>query len=660
VSVPGKRLLYAATVFWSALLLLLVQPVLTKAILPWFGGSAGVWTTSMLFYQSLLLLGYAYAHVLARRLPLRAQVGLHITLLLVSLLVLPLQPSAGWKPNPGQDPVWRILGLLFATVGLPYFLLSSTSPLLQSWFARSAPSETPYRLFALSNLGSLVALLLYPIAVEPTLSTRTQMVFWSLGYAGFFLLCSFAAFQSRAGEPLPEIRLTIDRRVWTWLALSACPSILWLAIANHLSQDVAAVPFLWIVPLALYLLSFVLCFESHGWYNPRLFRWLLPAAWIGIMIGVGQQGMMPIRLTLLVFAGAVFVLCMFCHGELARQRPESNELTAYFLTIAAGGAAGGIFVGLIAPRIFNEFLELPIGVLGSVLLALWLLYRFPQKRVLRVGLVATAAALATIAIPSSSLKRHLRVRNFYGTLQVNETGAADGAYRSLFNGTIQHGVQFISPDRSRIPTTYYGPASGAAIAIDKLRNGPMRVGVIGLGTGTLATYGKKGDVYRFYDINPVVVDIAQTQFRYLRESEAHIEVVVGDARLSLEVEAPQNFDVLAVDAFAGDSIPVHLLTNEAFGLYFKHLKSGGALAIHVTNKHLDLAPVVDRIARQYEAEALIIHNSSELMNRVYASSWMVVTKNTALAGEIRYLSSPIRESASLWTDDYSNLLRILK
>lgn len=614
----------------------------------------------MLFYQSLLLLGYAYAHVVARRLPLRAQVILHISLLLISLLVLPIRPSVDWKPAADEDPAMRILGLLLTAAGLPYFLLSSTSPLVQSWFARSAVSATPYRLFALSNLGSLVALLLYPVAIEPVLSTRTQMMFWSVGYAGFVSLCAIVALLSRAGRALPEIRLTLDRRVWTWLALATCPSVLWLAIANHLSQDVAAVPFLWIGPLALYLLSFVLCFDSQGWYNPRVFRWLVPAAWIGIMLGVGQQGLMPIRLTLVVFAGAVFVLCMFCHGELARLKPEANELTAYFLTISAGGALGGVFVGLIAPRVFNEFLEMPIGVLGSVMLALWLLYRFPKKRVLRVGAVATAAALATLLIPDATIKRQTRVRNFYGTLQVNESGATDGAYRSLFNGTIQHGVQFIAPNRSRTPTTYYGPASGAAIAIDKLRHGPMRVGVIGLGTGTLATYAKPGDLYRFYDINPVVVEIAQKQFVYLRESAAHVEVVLGDARLVLEREEPQNFDVLVVDAFAGDSIPVHLLTNEAFRLYFKHLEPEGALAIHVTNKHLDLAPVVNRIAREYGARALLIHNSSELMNKVYSSSWMIVTTNRNLASQLEYLASPVTKQVPLWTDDYSNLLRILR
>jgi hypothetical protein len=305
VSIPGKRLLYAATVFWSALLLLLVQPVLTKAILPWFGGSAGVWTTSMLFYQCLLLLGYAYAHFLARRLSLRMQVTLHTLLIAVSLLLLPLRPSAAWKPSTGDDPVLQILGLLVSSVGLPYFLLSATSPLVQSWFARNTPTDTPYRLFALSNLGSLVALLSYPAAIEPTLSTRMQMLCWTAGYAGFAALCCAAAYVSRRGEPLPEVRLFLDRRAWTWLALAACPSVLWLAVANQLSQDVAAVPFLWVVPLSLYLLSFVLCFDSEGWYRPRVFRWLLPVAWIAITMAVAQQGFVSLKMSLVILSNAV-------------------------------------------------------------------------------------------------------------------------------------------------------------------------------------------------------------------------------------------------------------------------------------------------------------------------------------------------------------------
>jgi hypothetical protein len=658
VNIPAKRLIYAATVFWSALLLLLVQPILTKFILPWFGGSAGVWTTSMLFYQTLLLLGYGYAHLTTRMLPPRAQMVLHVVLLLASLALLPIHPSAAWKPTAADDPTLRILGLLLTTVGLPYFLLAATSPLVQSWFTRTQP-DTPYRLFALSNVGSLISLVAYPVAVEPLLSSRNQLLSWSIGFTAFVVLCAIAALQTH-GRSVAIPPFTLDRRAWTWLALSACPSVLWLSFANHLSQDVAAAPFLWILPLSLYLLSFVLCFDREGWYRPRLFRWLLPLAWISVTLAVSQQGYLSLRESLVLFSLALLILCIFCHGELARLRPDPSELTGYFLTIAAGGALGGIFVGLIAPRIFTEYLELPIGLLGSMMLGLWLLYRFPTKRVLRVGAATTAAVVVAIALPDASSRHRVKVRNFYGTLQVSELGAADAAYRSLFNGTIKHGVQFISPERSRWPTTYYGPASGAAIAINKLRRGMMRVGVIGLGTGTLAAYAQPGDSYQFYEINPAVIDFAQVEFRYLRESPGEMKIVPGDARLSLERESPQLFDVLVVDAFSGDSIPVHLLTVEAMRLYFHHLAPTGAIAIHVTNKYLDLAPVVERVAKEVSAAALLIHNSSESLKKIESSSWVIVTKNSKLASELGFLASPIRGAKLLWTDDYSNLFRILK
>ena len=657
---PGKRLLYAATVFWSALLLLLLQPILTKAILPWFGGSAGVWVASMLFFQCVLLLGYVYAHVIARRLPLGVQAVAHAALLLVSLLWMPVSLSPSWKPVTGADPFWRILGLLATTAGLPYFLLSTTSPLIQSWFARTMRTEAPFRLFALSNLGSLVSLLSYPVVVEPLFSTRTQLVGWSVGYGLFVMLGVLSALVSRSGDPLPEMRLAFGARGLTWLGLAMCASVLWLAVANHLSQDVAAVPFLWILPLGLYLISFVLTFDSSRWYRPRLFRYLLPLAWGAITFGVSQQGYISIKLTIVMFAAALFLLCMFCHGELARLRPDSTELTGFYLTIAAGGALGGIFVGWVAPRAFDSFLELPIAVLGSVLLALWLVYGLPSKRVLRVGGAAAAATFVAAMLPDQSGRHQVRLRNFYGTLQVVDMGAADVAYRSLFNGTIQHGLEFISPDKARMATTYYGPASGVAIVLNGLRSGSMRLGVIGLGVGTMAAYGQPGDVFRFYEINPEVIRLSNVEFRYLSQSAAKVEIVPGDARLSLEREAPQGFDLLVVDAFSGDSIPVHLLTREAFALYWRHLRPKGALAIHVTNKHLDLAPVVRKLADVSGAKSALIINSKEDSRKIYASSWVIVTRNSGLAKFVEGLASPVRKDSAVWSDDYSNLLSLLQ
>jgi hypothetical protein len=659
-----RRLLYAGVIFWSALLLLLVQPIITKAILPWFGGSAGVWTTSMLFFQFLLLLGYLYAHVLSRHLGLKQQVAVHAGLLVLAIFVLPLRPSAAWKPNGAEDPVWYILGLLGTSVGLPYFLLSTTSPLLQSWYSRIFHAELPYRLFAVSNLGSLVALLSYPVALEPLLPVHLQLLSWSFGFVVFAALCIGAAVLSyrtatvEHPESLPEWR-----SVWIWLALAACPSVLWLAVANQISQDVAPVPFLWIVPLALYLLSFILCFDRDRWYRPKLYRWLLPAAWVGIALTASQQGFLNIKSSAAVLLAALFVCCMFCHGELARLRPASRQLTSYYLTMAAGGAFGGFFVGIVAPRVFTEYLELPLGVLGTVLLSLGLLYNLSSARVLRVGATVAAAVLAVLATRGTALDTNINIRNFYGTLQVSSTGNHEDRHRALFNGTIQHGVQFLSSDRSRIPTTYYGPASGAAIALDVMaRRGPVHMGVIGLGVGTMAAYGRPGDDYRFYEINPAVIHLADSDFRYLRESPAKVQVVHGDARLSLEREQPQGFQVLVVDAFSGDSIPVHLLTREAFGVYLRHMAPESAIAVHVTNKHLELAPVVKSVAASHGAKSALIHNTSESVRKIYSSSWVIVTKSPDVLREIEGFSSPIKPNPRLrlWTDDYSNLLYILK
>jgi hypothetical protein len=318
-------------------------------------------------------------------------------------------------------------------------------------------------------------------------------------------------------------------------------------------------------------------------------------------------------------------------------------------------------VGAAAPRAFNEFLELPIGLLACILLSLWLLYGFRTARVMRIAFVCVAGAIAALVTRTHNVERSVNIRNFYGTLRVSDTGAADTMIRALYNGTIKHGAQYLAPERSRIPTTYYGDASGLAIALSALRKGePVRAGMIGLGVGTFATYARSGDVFRFYEINPDVIRLAEVEFRYLRESRGKVELAGGDARLSLEREPPQNYDLLAVDAFSGDSIPVHLITREAFALYFRHLKPGGALAIHVTNRHLDLAPVVKAIADTYGARSLLIHNSDEDARHIYESSWVIVTHNAGLADDLDLYESAIDGKPVLWTDDYSNLLSVLR
>lgn len=621
------RLLYGCTIFCGSALLFLIQPIMARRILPWFGGSAGVWAACMLFFQALLLAGYVYANWAARGRNL-----VHLGLLTVSLLALPVRASEAWKPVGGEEPVFRILGLLLVSVGLPYFLLASNSPLVQSWYP-----GLPWRLFALSNGASLSGLLAYPVLIEPLMPLKAQLLTWSAAYAIFVVLAGVVTVLG-SRTPLPHGIGQAKPPAPLWLALAACPSILWLAVANHLSRDVAPIPFLWILPLSLYLLSFILCFESGAWYRPGTFRWLLPLAWIAMAAGYGAG--IGIRSSILLFTMALFICCMFCHGELARLKP-AGDVTGFYPWIALGGAAGAVFVGLAAPHLFRDYLELPIGVAGCILLALPLLYGYRSPaRLARLG------ALLVIALLAGTQLRGPRQRNFHGTLLVKDAGGT----RFLYSGTVEHGAQFLAPDRSRLATAYYGPESGAAQAIRLSQRRPaVRVGVIGLGAGTLAAYGRPGDYFRFYELNPLVIRIAASDFRFLRESPARIDVIPGDGRLSLEREPAGQFDALIVDAFSSDSIPVHLLTREAFQLYSRHLTPEGIIAVHVTNKYLDLAPVVGAQARALGKEATVVENRADPPREIRQASWVLVRPGASAIPATRP-----------WTDDYSNLFRALR
>ncbi len=660
---PGlRRVLYACTTFSSALLLFLVQPVMARAILPWFGGSAGVWTTSILFFQVLLLLGYLYAHATTRRFGARVWPLVHAGLLAASVALLPIVPGEEWKPAGDESPVLRILGLLTATVGLPYFLLASTTPLVQSWYA--ATGGFPYRLFAVSNLASLASLLAYPVLIEPVLPLRAQMNLWSAAYAGFVVLCGACAVSApRKAASIDECGAAWGDRL-LWMALAACPAALWMAVANQLSQNVAPVPFLWILPLSLYLLSFVLTFDREGWYRPRLYRWLLPAGCAAIVLGLQQPGKASLKLALALFAGGLMVLAMFCHGELARRKPEPRRLTSYYLMIAAGGAAGGAFVALGAPRLFSSYLELPVVMVASVVLAVLLLYgrSVSPMLVARLAIVAVAGFVIALNLRASLGYHFLRARNFYGALEMAD-GKGPGALRTLYNGAIVHGTQFLDPARGNTPTTYYGPRGGGGLAMRYRQGQGQRAGMIGLGVGTLAAYGRAGDYLRFYEINPLVTRLAHDSFRFLRDCPARIEVVPGDARVALEREPAQNFDVLVVDAFSGDSVPVHLLTREAFAVYSRHLKPRGVVAVHITNNYLDLLPVVQAAAASFGKPALLLRTPGDAANITYSSDWVLITEDADFlryAREAGAVPAVSRRPARLWTDDYSNVFRLMR
>jgi len=682
-------ILYALTIVVSAFLLFQVQPVIAKIILPWFGGSAAVWTVCMLFFQMALLLGYLYAHALVRYLKPRTQMLVHAGLLLVSALALPVYPNASWKPLSGDEPTLRILGLLAATVGLPYFLLSTTGPLLQAWYARRFQGAMPYRLYALSNAGSMFALLSYPVLFEPVFTTHQQAWMWSAAYGVFVVLCGGLAVlvgpgargQGPGEEAAAEDTDAVPpsaKQYFMWLLLPAVASLLLLAITNHLSQNVAAIPFLWVLPLSIYLLTFILCFEGSGWYRRNPYLQLLAVA-LGAMayaLSVDSTGSVPIRVMVPLFAMGLFTCCMVCHGELARLKPDPRYLTHFYVMIAAGGALGGLLVGLLAPHLFNAIYEMPLGLVACAALVLWVLRQDAELKWFQrwrqpAPIVAAVLTLALAVFVGLQIRDSVRgsrelVRNFYGGLKVRDSGPATqlDATRTLTNGTINHGEQFLNPARRDQPTTYYGPDTGVGLAIrEKGKAGAIRVGVIGLGTGTLAAYGRLGDYYRFYEINPLVLRLAHTEFSFLPDCRAKVDVAMGDARLSLERESPENFDVLAVDAFSSDSIPVHLLTLEAMLLYFSHLRPDGVLAVHISNRYLDLEPVLAGETRATGKLARVVDTDDDDTQDVFGATWVLITSPAnGFHGEELTNSTAIesKRTVRLWTDDYSNLFRILK
>ena len=664
---------YAATIFLSSFLLFLVQPLIAKQILPWFGGTAAVWTTCMLFFQIVLLAGYAYAHATNAKLAPRTQALLHIVLLAGSLLTLPIIPAEFWKPSGTDEPISRILLVLTATVGLPYLLLAATSPLLQAWFSRARPGADPYRLFAVSNLASLLALVGYPFAVEPVFGNHEQALDWSGLYGVFAVLCAGLAWfsarrteEKRADEQ--EQAAKPSRGDYAlWLALSATGSVLLLAVTNHVTQNIASIPLLWLAPLTLYLLTFILAFA--GLYRTRLF-WIPVLLCVAVMAFLVQDTVyqFDLEVQLGAWLGGLFIGCLFCHGELYGMRPAPRHLTAFYLTVSAGGALGGLLVAVVAPLVFNAFYELGIAMVAVALLAAMRYWGLrPVARWASLALLLAATASAVYDARRFQRNTILSERSFYGVLRVKEWDAGTPNHsRRLIHGVIMHGEQYFSAERRRVPTTYYQRSSGVGVAIAaRQARGAVRVGGIGLGAGTIAAYGREGDVFRFYDINPQVVGIARSKFTFLSDSGAKIDIELGDARLTLERERPQGFDVLAVDAFSSDSIPVHLITREALGVYLRHVKADGIVAFHVSNRFLNLVPVVARIAQEHGLYAVLVADKEkDDEDDKTTSDWVLVSRSKEAldAPEIKDASEPPDEEPSwrTWTDDYSNLVQILK
>jgi len=696
-------LLFAAAVFLSAFLLFQIQPLISKAILPWFGGTPGVWTTCMLFFQLLLCGGYLYSHLLTAKLPPQWQGWVHAALLLVSLAFLKILPSVGWKPVGTESPAVRILLLLISTVGLPYFVLSTTGPLLLRWFSVVRPASSPYRLYALSNAGSLLALLSYPFVFEPLMRVSMQAQAWSGGYLVFAILCTVCAIYShrRATDTaLADISPNHDvspesnpggRRktgqtegstglsFGKWFVLAMVASTMLLAETNEVCQDVAVIPFLWVVPLSLYLLSFILCFESDRWYRREWYSLstavlVLAVCWLQ---SFGARTFLPLQLA--IYFGALFSICMLCHGELARLRPQSESLTIFYLTLSAGGAAGGLFVGILAPLIFPAFWEHYLGLIASCIIAVivyfdhrdwWSDNKRPSTLwvglaiILFVGIGTVFAAAITSFTSSVAMDR-----NFYGVLEVQNDPIEDAVI--LRHGRIMHGLQLNGVPS--LPTMYYGFKTGVGRAIAELREQKpqLKIGLVGLGVGTLAAYGQEGDEFRFYEINENVTRLAKEHFTFLKNCPSEIQIVHGDARLMLENESPQNFDLLVLDAFSGDAIPTHLLTVESMQAYLRHLRSDGLIAIHISNIHFDLRRVTDALAAASGLHAATLETIAVLDRSTGTQSltepgsrWVLMARDPELLNRSRFLEITSKdilpvEQQVLWTDDFSNLIEVL-
>jgi hypothetical protein len=702
--------LLAATVLISSWLLFQVQPMAGKRILPWFGGGPAVWATAMLFFQAALLVGYLYAHLLVTLLRPRGQAIVHAALLAGAALLLAVNgviAGDAWKPSGSDSPQRHVLAILAATVGLPYVMLAATAPLVQAWWARRHDAGSPYRLYALSNFGSLAGLLSYPLVVEPAMGLGVQGIVWSVLFGVFAVLCATSALRSQLPLPVGEGRgegkrakkrrphpaLSRRERVlieppstaeaaptkprWVlWLALPACASALLLAVTNYLCQDVASLPLLWVAPLGVYLVTFIIAFDADRWYRrwfwlPGLAAASFAAAWTwqpGLNLSLQTQ--VGAHLALLFTAG------MACHGEVARLRPAPQRLTAFYLCLSAGGVLGGLLVAVVAPLALADFYELPIATVAAWALAMCVvgadeksaLYRRRQWGVW-ILIAECWATLAVLTVQPYRLSQDnvASGRNFFGVLKVQDRESAGEPCRVLFHGRISHGAQFLDPSRRRDKTTYYTANTGIGQLLASLpQDVPRRVGVVGLGAGCLAAFGETGDAYRFYDIDPQVIAFAERHFTYLadaRERSVEVTIVEGDARLTLEREPPQEFDVLVVDAFSGDAIPVHLLTLEAFEVYLRHVREpDGALAVHVSNRHLDLPPVVQTAAQRLGLEAWLVFSPPDSKSAGDFARWVLMIRQGSSGDAPTEQPHPVEgaPAATVWTDDYSSIWSVLR
>jgi len=690
MKIPTTASPFPFTVFLGAFLLFQIQPIIGKYLLPWFGGAPSVWLTCLMFFQLLLLGGYAYAHFL-QRLSAGRQAALHAGLLVValatgSLLVFvwgsPLLPDPSWRSMSGTErPTIDILRLLLVSIGLSYFLLSTSASLLQAWSHRIQPERSPYIFYVVSNTASLLALLSYPFFVEPQLTIREQAWMWSGGFFIYSVLCGVCASKVRKlpdvkqEAPAQTILLDDGSHPLLWTLLSFCGVLALMAVTNQMMQDIPPVPFLWILPLSIYLLSYIIGFieKLRGWQDIYIYLLLCAfgATWYLMRGGLELE----IRNQIFAYSFILLAVCLFCHNALYRSKPDPKHLTGFYLCISSGGALGGLFTVLAAPFLFKGYWEYQLMLVLSGALAVFFIYTNPETRktfrsvrhVFPLLLLAFAVFLGSGIVKELNRSVYME-RNFFGSIRVAKELNNGIPIYSLLHGKINHGMQIDHPKFRTRPTTYFTASSGVGLAMQlkQQKPDPMRVGILGLGIGTLAVYGRTNDVYRLYEIDPAVIQLAQSSpwFSFLSDSKAEIEVVLGDGRISLEREHANRFDVLVLDAFTGDSPPAHLLTLEAFELYLTHLAESGVIAVNISNRYLDLLPVLVQVRNRFNLHAAYIATLGDM--KISASAQWVL-----LSRDAEFLRQPaITEGDSLktrtvrsirpWTDDYSNLLSVMK
>ena len=687
----------AVTIFVSAFLLFQIELMMGKFLLPRFGGGPSVWSTSLLVFQVLLLAGYGYAALISSKLPARAQCVLHIALLASSGLVMAFLSRtvhspiffAGSAANTNH-PVWQITFLLLTSVGIQSVLLSATSPLLQHWFA-CAQHGSPYRLYALSNLGSMLGLISYPLLVERQMTLSSQAWLWSAGYAFFSSLAAVSAFlftrhtseilttrSPKSSKTRKAKKPSQAQSRFLWLLLPACSSTMLLATTNLICQQVAPVPLLWVLPLSLYLLSFVICFDHPRWYRREIFLPLYLLLTLLALRVLPVYSAISVTPLLAIYCSAMMAVCIVCHGELARMKPQTEHLTSFYLMISAGGALGSAAVVVLAPQIFDRFWEFQIALVGcAVLLAVVMIRdRDSWVRTVRFGGGILGLAVIILAVGAYSFTNDLldfegqgdivlaRNRNFFGVKSVlRERGQI-----VMVHGHTLHGLQRTDPAHLSEPTIYYSADSGVGLLLNQYRllNRPVRIGVVGMGVGTLAAYGRKGDYFRFYEIDPAVTQFSlgsHPLFTFVQSSAADSDIVLGDARINLQQELSrgeaQNLDLLAVDAFNGDTVPIHLLTREAMDLYLRHLRGpGSVIAFHLSSTAIDLRPVVQSLASFYHLASLEVDTLSDLQ-----PIWVLVSRDPTMLRSAELSAKghavEVRRPVPLWTDDYSSLYELL-